>query len=118
MTQFIQGEMAEGREGPPSPQSVTRKSLGRNKVNGHSGSRRKQKKQNSDEEEEQINRNGTEKGMWMMAKIRMEKTKQGRNNEKGRIIVSGVPMEKHEVAKDLMILRMMMVRHIENGNEE
>jgi hypothetical protein len=33
--------LAEGREGAPSPKSVTRKSLGRNKVNGHSESRRK-----------------------------------------------------------------------------
>jgi hypothetical protein len=54
--------LAEGREGAPSPKSVTGKKWGRNIVNEHSGSRRKQKKQNSDEEE-QINRNGTEKGM-------------------------------------------------------
>jgi len=81
-------------------------------VGGNRKNRKAMKKKN------RINRNGTEKRMWMMTKIRMEKTKQGRNNEKGRIIVSGVPMEKHEVAKDVMILRMMMVRHIENGNEE
>ena len=56
--------------------------------------------------------------MWMMAKIRMEKTKQGRNNEKWRIIVSGILMAKTEVEKGLMMLRMMMVSHIDNGNEK
>ncbi len=51
--------LAEGREGAPSPKSVTGKSFVMNNVNEHSGSRRKQKKQKSDEEEGQTNRNGT-----------------------------------------------------------
>jgi hypothetical protein len=112
------GCLAEGREGAPSPKSVTGKSFVRNNVNEHSGSRRKQKKKKSDEEERQTNRNGTEKRMLMMTKRRIEKTKQGRNDEKGRIIVSGVPMAKTEVEKGLMMLRMMMVSPIDNGNEE
>jgi hypothetical protein len=93
--------------------------LGRNKVNGHSGSRRKKEKQKSDEEEQQTkNRNGTEKGMLMVTKRRMEKTRRGRNDEKLRMIVSGVPIAKNEVEKGMMRLRMMMVNDIENGNEE
>jgi DNA-binding transcriptional regulator PaaX len=109
--------LAEGREGPPSPKSVTRKSLGRNTVHGRSGSRRKKEKQKSDEEEEQTNGNGTEKGMlmMMMTKKRMEKTRQGKTNDKWRIIVSDVPVAKNEVAKGLM---MMLISAIENGNEE
>ncbi len=111
--------LAEGREGPPSPKSVTRKSLGRNTVHGRSGSRRKKEKQKSDEEEEQTNGNGTEKGMlMMMTKKRMEKTRQGKTNDKRRIIVSGVPIPNNEVVKGLTMLRMMMVNDIENGNEE
>ena len=94
--------------------------MGRNKVNGHSGSRRKKEKQKSDEEEEQQtkNRNGTEKRMLMMTKIRMEKIRQGRINEKWRIIVSGMPIPKNEIEKGLMMPRMMMVSHIDNGNEK
>ena len=56
--------------------------------------------------------------MLMVTKIRMEKTRQGRNDEKWRIIVSGILMAKTEVEKGLMMLRMMMVSHIDNGNEE
>jgi hypothetical protein len=49
----------------------------------------------------------------------MEKTKQGRNEEKRRIIVSGIAVATNEVEKGAMVLMMMMVRrHIENGNEE
>ena len=92
--------------------------MGRNTVNGHSGSRRKKEKQKSDEEE-QTNGNGTEKGMMMMmTKKRMEKTRQGKTNDKRRIIVSGVPIPNNEVVKGLTMLRMMMVNDIENGNEE
>ena len=57
--------------------------------------------------------------MMMMTKKRMEKTSQGRNEEKRRIIVSsGMPMAKNDVEKGMMILRMRMVNDIENGNEE
>jgi hypothetical protein len=109
--------LAEAREGAPSPQRVRRKCVGRNKVNEQSGSRRKEKKQKSDEEKEQRNTNGTEKGMLMMTKRRMEKTKQGRSEEKRRIIVGGIRVATNEVGKGLMML-LMIVRHIENGKEE
>jgi len=92
--------------------------LGRDTVNGHSGSRRKKEKQKSDEEEQTKNRNETEKGMWMMTKWRMEKTRQESNNGTWRIIVSAVPIPNNEVVKGLMMLRMMMGSDIENGNEE
>lgn len=54
----------------------------------------------------------------MMTKRRMERTEQGRNEEKRRIIVSGIAVASNEVEKGLMMLIMMMVRHLENGNEE
>ena len=53
----------------------------------------------------------------MMTKRQMDKTKHGRNEEKRRIIVSGIRVATNEVEKGLMML-LMMVRHIENANEE
>ena len=54
----------------------------------------------------------------MMTKKRMEKTRQGKTNDKWRIIVSGVPIPNNEVVNGLMMLRMMLISAIENGNEE
>jgi hypothetical protein len=56
--------------------------------------------------------------MMILTKMRMGKTRQGRSDEKRWIIVSGIPIANNEVEKGLMSLRMMMVSHIENGNEE
>jgi hypothetical protein len=117
MTPSIQNGLAAGREGAPSRQRVRRKSVGRKKVNEQSGSKKKEQKQKSDEEREQGNANGTENWMVMMTKRRMEKTKQGRKEEKRRIIVGGIRVATNEVGKGLMML-LLIVRHIENGKEE
>jgi hypothetical protein len=67
----------------------------------------------------QNNTNGTDKRtlLLMRTKKRMEKTKQGRNEEKRRIIVNGISVATNAVEKGLNMLLMMESKK-ENANEE
>src|ERR1700721_1440300 len=93
MSQSIQCAWLKAGKGLLPPRALPGKVWGGTKSMGTVGG--KMKNRRAMKIEQTNNGNGTEKGMLlMMTKMRMEKTWQGRSDEKRWIIVSGIRMAK------------------------